>query len=147
MTESRVTVLMTVYNGERFLRQAIDSILAQTMRDFRFLIIDNASTDTTRDIIALSLKRICAKAKRTADMSAGCIRCATFTARAERARQKLTLLRLSSAARLASRARAKGLSLATGSGPTVAPSRSARHRRERCIETNNLAEVAHPEKV
>ncbi len=47
----RVTVLMAVYNGERFLRQAIESILAQTFTDFELLIVDDGSTDRTPDII------------------------------------------------------------------------------------------------
>lgn len=46
-----VTILMPVYNGERFLRQTIESILNQTFTDFEYLIIDDASTDTSRDII------------------------------------------------------------------------------------------------
>ena len=36
-----VTVLMTVYNGEKFLSQAIDSILRQTYSEFELLIIDD----------------------------------------------------------------------------------------------------------
>lgn len=40
-----VTVLMPVYNGVAFLREAIDSVLNQTFNDFEFLIIDDASTD------------------------------------------------------------------------------------------------------
>jgi glycosyltransferase involved in cell wall biosynthesis len=47
----KVTVLMAVYNGERFLREAIDSILAQSFRDFEFLIINDGSTDNTREIV------------------------------------------------------------------------------------------------
>ena len=39
-----------MYNGERFLRQAIDSILNQTYRDFELIISDNASTDSTETI-------------------------------------------------------------------------------------------------
>ena len=46
-----VTVLMPVYNGERYLREAIDSILDQSFRDFEFLILDDGSTDGTADII------------------------------------------------------------------------------------------------
>ena len=48
----RVTVLMGVHNGERFLAEALDSILAQTFRDFEVLIIDDASTDRTASILA-----------------------------------------------------------------------------------------------
>lgn len=46
---------MTVFNGESHLREAIDSILSQTFRDFEFIIVDNASTDGTKSIIS-SLK-------------------------------------------------------------------------------------------
>lgn len=42
---------MPVYNGERYLREAIDSILSQTFRNFEFLIINDASTDGTVGII------------------------------------------------------------------------------------------------
>ena len=37
----KVTVLMPVYNAGKFLREAIDSILAQSFSDFEFLIIDD----------------------------------------------------------------------------------------------------------
>jgi glycosyltransferase involved in cell wall biosynthesis len=46
-----ITVLMPVYNAEKYLREAIDSILAQTFRDFEFLIIDDGSVDSSVDII------------------------------------------------------------------------------------------------
>lgn len=47
-----VTVLMSVFNGERFLRAAIESILAQTHGDFEFVIVDDGSTDASKDIIS-----------------------------------------------------------------------------------------------
>lgn len=47
----KVTVLMTVYNGERYIREAIDSILNQMFEDYEFLIIDDCSTDDTLKII------------------------------------------------------------------------------------------------
>lgn len=47
-----VSVLMSVYNGQNFLRQAVDSILGQTFADFEFIIIDDGSTDATPDILA-----------------------------------------------------------------------------------------------
>lgn len=50
-TEPLVTVLMSVFNGEKYLREAIDSILTQTFSDFEFLIINDASTDRSREII------------------------------------------------------------------------------------------------
>lgn len=48
---SKVTVLMAVYNGERYLREAIESILGQTFQDFEFLIMNDGSTDSTREVI------------------------------------------------------------------------------------------------
>lgn len=45
MGEPQVTVLMPVYNGEPYLRAAIDSILNQSFTDFEFLIINDGSTD------------------------------------------------------------------------------------------------------
>src|SRR5713101_4897757 len=47
----KVSVVMAVYNGDKYLREAIDSILAQTYRDFEFIIVDDGSTDTTKDIL------------------------------------------------------------------------------------------------
>ena len=46
-----VSVLMPVFNGERFLREAIDSILAQSMPDFEFIIVDDGSEDDSWRII------------------------------------------------------------------------------------------------
>jgi glycosyltransferase involved in cell wall biosynthesis len=43
----RVTVLLCAYNAARYLQPAVESILAQTYRDFEFLLIDDASTDET----------------------------------------------------------------------------------------------------
>jgi glycosyltransferase involved in cell wall biosynthesis len=43
----RVSIGMPVYNGERYLEQAVDSLLAQTFTDFELIISDNASTDGT----------------------------------------------------------------------------------------------------
>lgn len=47
----RVTVLMSVYNGEGHLREAIESILNQTFGDFEFVIVDDGSTDNTAAIL------------------------------------------------------------------------------------------------
>jgi glycosyltransferase involved in cell wall biosynthesis len=46
----RVSLGLPVYNGQRFLCQALDSILAQSFTDFELIISDNASTDSTPDI-------------------------------------------------------------------------------------------------
>jgi glycosyltransferase involved in cell wall biosynthesis len=46
----RLSIGLPVYNGERFLRFALDAILNQTYRDFELIISDNASTDSTMRI-------------------------------------------------------------------------------------------------
>lgn len=46
-----ITVLMPVRNGEKYIKNAIDSVLNQTLTDFEFLIIDDGSTDRTVKII------------------------------------------------------------------------------------------------
>lgn len=54
-----VTVLMPVYNAEKYLNEAIDSILNQTLTDFQLLIINDGSTDSSAKLIAsYSDKRI-----------------------------------------------------------------------------------------
>jgi glycosyltransferase involved in cell wall biosynthesis len=47
----KVSVIMPVYNGEKYIREAIDSILAQAFSDFELIIIDDNSTDNTIAII------------------------------------------------------------------------------------------------
>jgi len=46
-----VTVFMAVYNGERFIAEAIDSVLAQTFTNFELLIINDGSGDRSEEII------------------------------------------------------------------------------------------------
>lgn len=50
MAEPLVSITLTVYNGERFLSSALDSILAQDYNNFELIILDNLSTDRTREI-------------------------------------------------------------------------------------------------
>lgn len=50
--EPRVSVVMPVYNGERFLAAAVESILSQTFSDFEFIIVDDGSIDRTAEILA-----------------------------------------------------------------------------------------------
>jgi len=59
MKTPRVTVLMSVHDGGRWLRPAIDSVLAQTWTDFEFIIIDDASTDdSAAQVVAANDPRI-----------------------------------------------------------------------------------------
>lgn len=51
MNDPLVTVLMSVYNGEKYLSEAIESILNQTYKNFEFLIIDDGSTDSSKKIV------------------------------------------------------------------------------------------------
>ena len=47
----KLSVIMSVYNGEKYLSEAIDSVLDQTLTDFEFIIIDDGSRDKTVEII------------------------------------------------------------------------------------------------
>lgn len=51
MPSPAISVAMSVYNGERYLAPAIESVLDQTFRDFEFLILDDGSTDASATII------------------------------------------------------------------------------------------------
>jgi glycosyltransferase involved in cell wall biosynthesis len=48
---AKISVVMSVYNGEKFVKQTVASILNQTFRDFEFIIIDDGSTDSSKKII------------------------------------------------------------------------------------------------
>src|ERR1700719_557050 len=52
MSSPTVTVIMSVFNGEKFLSETIDSVLNQSFRDFEFVIVDDGSTDATADILS-----------------------------------------------------------------------------------------------
>ena len=46
-----ISVLMPVYNSDRYLARAVESILGQTFGDFEFVVIDDGSTDRSREIL------------------------------------------------------------------------------------------------
>ncbi len=47
----RISILMAAYNAQKYVRQAIDSVLSQTMMDWELLVVDDASTDDTQAIL------------------------------------------------------------------------------------------------
>jgi len=46
-----ISVVMSVYNGEKYLSQSIESILTQTVKEYEFIIINDGSTDNSLDIL------------------------------------------------------------------------------------------------
>jgi glycosyltransferase involved in cell wall biosynthesis len=53
----RISVVLPVYNGEKYLAEAIDSILAQSFKDFELIMIDDGSTDGSLKILQQFQKR------------------------------------------------------------------------------------------
>ena len=53
----RISVVLPVYNGEKYLNESVQSILNQTLKDFEFIIINDSSTDNTLKIIKNYKKR------------------------------------------------------------------------------------------
>ena len=49
--EEKVDILIATYNGERFIKEQIDSILNQTYQNIQLIISDDGSTDKTREIL------------------------------------------------------------------------------------------------
>lgn len=47
-----ISVIMSVYNGEKYLKEAIESILSQTFTDFEFIIVNDKSIDNSSKIIS-----------------------------------------------------------------------------------------------
>ncbi|MDY6790233.1 MAG: glycosyltransferase [Thermodesulfobacteriota bacterium] len=51
ITNPKISVVMSVYNGEKHLKEAIESVLQQTFQDFEFIIVDDASNDKSNKIL------------------------------------------------------------------------------------------------
>jgi glycosyltransferase involved in cell wall biosynthesis len=58
MSRPTIDILLAVYNGERFLRQFLDSLAAQLFRDFRLIVSDNRSSDATMGILQQCRERL-----------------------------------------------------------------------------------------
>ena len=52
MEKSLISCIVPVFNGERYLGEALDSILAQTYRPIEIIVVDDGSTDGTRELVA-----------------------------------------------------------------------------------------------
>ena len=46
-----ISIVLPVYNGEKYIKHAIDSILNQTFKEFELIVVDDASTDSTPEIL------------------------------------------------------------------------------------------------
>ena len=57
MNPPKISIIMAVYNGEQYLIECIESILQQSFQDFEFIIVDDASTDGTADILSSWVKK------------------------------------------------------------------------------------------
>ena len=51
MGSEKVSIIMSTYNGERYIREQLESLLSQTLKADEVLILDDCSTDSTCSII------------------------------------------------------------------------------------------------
>ena len=55
---TKISVVMCVHNGDKFIYESVNSILQQTCKNFELLILDDASTDKTPKILKSLQKKI-----------------------------------------------------------------------------------------
>ena len=53
----KVSIVLPTYNGEKFIKESIESVLNQTFEDWELIIVDDCSTDGTLEIIKEYLKK------------------------------------------------------------------------------------------
>jgi GT2 family glycosyltransferase len=53
-----ISIIMPVYNGEKFIQEAIESVFAQTVHDFELIVVDDGSTDATLAILETYADRL-----------------------------------------------------------------------------------------
>ena len=51
LTMPKLSVVIPIYNVERYLRECLDSVLAQTLKDIEIICVDDGSTDSSPDIL------------------------------------------------------------------------------------------------
>ena len=54
----KVSVIVPVYNTEKYLKKCIDSLLNQNFEDYEIIVIDDGSTDNTKDVLHPYLDKI-----------------------------------------------------------------------------------------
>ncbi len=52
-----ISVVIPMYNAEKYIGECLDSILAQTFQDFEVIVVDDCSTDKSRDIVETYLSK------------------------------------------------------------------------------------------
>lgn len=55
MAELSISAIICTHNRDQYLAAAIDSLLAQTLHDIEVIVVDNASTDTTAEVVQMRL--------------------------------------------------------------------------------------------
>ena len=56
-TRPKVSVIIPVYNGERYIKQCLKSVIKQTLKDIEIIIVDDGSTDKTPSILRSFAKK------------------------------------------------------------------------------------------